>query len=296
MNQRIRKNIIGYLFLMPALILFMVFFLFPILQAVRDSFFEWINVENQTFVGLDNYKYVLSQRTFKKAVSNNIILMIISVFIQIPLAMVLAVFINEKIKGFRFYRTVYFIPSTISTVVVGMIWGFVFSPKFSLINALLEKIGLENLAQNWLGNRNIAFYSISFVNTWQWTGYMVIILLAGLSSVPRDLLDAADIDGASFAKRFFRVVLPLMKQYTEICVLLGITGAMKAMDLIYILTGGGPGGATEVMATFMWKTTFISNLFGQGQAAAVIILFFSVVVTIVYRLVTSERRRTRCDI
>jgi raffinose/stachyose/melibiose transport system permease protein len=283
-----RNKMIGVFMILPVIVLYTIFFFYPVLQAIVDSFFEYNGVSEKTFNGLENYDFIFSQSSFLVSIKNTLVVMLVSLFVQLPVALLLAVLLNTEFKGFRFFRTVYFIPCIISTVVIGIMWSLIYDPYMGSLNKTMEMIGLGTLTQNWLGDPDIALGSINVVNVWQWEGYLVVILLAGLKGIPNEIIEAAKIDGANSFQRFIHITIPSLKWTFQVCILLVITGALKIFDLVYVMTGGGPGDTTEVMATYMWKISFISEKFGAGNAVAVVILIMSFFLTFISRRFAKE--------
>jgi raffinose/stachyose/melibiose transport system permease protein len=277
-----RAKIIGIFFVIPAFLIYTIFFFYPIIRAVIDSLYDYtLGANGKEFIGLKNYSFIFQESAFIISIKNTFIVMLVSLLIHFPLAFLFALFINKELKGFRFFRTVYFMPSIISTVVIGIIWSLIYDPYMGLLNNFLNLIGLEEFTRSWLGEKDIAFGSILVVNVWQWFGYIMIIVLAGIKSLPNDIVEAAIIDGVNSSQKLFYITIPLLKWTIQVCLLIIITGSLKIFDLVYVMTGGGPGNATEVMATYMWEISFVSLKYGAGNAVAVVILILSFMLVLI---------------
>jgi raffinose/stachyose/melibiose transport system permease protein len=203
-----------------------------------------------------------------------------SVFIQLPISLVLALILASNIKGEGFYRTVYFIPVLISTVVIAQVWSKIYNADYGLLNVMLQNIGLSSWAQDWLGQKETAL-TASFIPTlWQYMGYHMLLMYAGAKSVSQDVLEAARIDGASRMRVAWSIMIPLMKPILKVCLVFSVIGAFKVFDLIYVLTGGGPFYSTEVPSTLMYATIFDTFRYGYGSAISVFIIVECLVCTI----------------
>lgn len=283
-----KGKIAGYLFILPAFVLYTVFFFYPIVVAFVYSFYDWDGVSEKVFAGWENYRYIFQNATFIRSIVNTFVIMLSSVFVQIPLALFLSVLLNTEFPGFRLFRTLYFVPVVISTVVIGIMWSLFLHPYIGLLNTVLRAVGLGSLIQNWLGDPAAALVTVNVVNVWAWFGYLTVIIMAGLKGIPRSIVEAAMIDGVNAWQKFVYITWPMLKWTIQVCVLLAVTGSLKIFDLIFVMTGGGPGDATEVMATYMWRISFISTKFGAGSAVAAVILGISLVLTVLQRLAVSE--------
>ena len=275
------------LFVLPALIIYSCFALIPIIYNIYLSFFETNLMDVNSFIGLKNYIDLFRDGTFIKALTNNIIMVCGSLIAHMPLAMFFGNAIHKKIKGASFFQTVFFLPSVICGVAVGLIWTFIYNGKYGLLNGLLKLIGLGKYAQAWLSNKNIAILMIIIVVMWQYVGYHMIIQLAAMRNIDAELFEAADIDGASQWQQFKSITFPLIKPILQIDAVLIITGSLKYYDLIAVMTNGGPNHATEVMSTYMYYQAF--NILRYGYSATIgvvlmILCFMSVGISnIVFR-------------
>lgn len=259
----------------PAFLIYSVFSIIPIFISFYFSFMSWNGFSDMTFVGARNYLAVFQDTIFWLSFRNNILVVLASVFGQIPVALTLALLLNRNIRWAKFFRTVGFLPVVISTVVISITWRMIYNSEYGLLNQLLDNIGLGFLAQNWLGNPDYAMYAIAAVIIWQFVGLYFIIFLSALQTVPQELYEAAELDGASEWQKTRFVTLPSIRNVILIAIVLCISGSLKTFDLIYVMTGGGPAHSTEVMATYMYVETFQGLRYGYGSAISVLIFLFS---------------------
>jgi raffinose/stachyose/melibiose transport system permease protein len=229
-------------------------------------------MSGMTFVGLKNYINLLSDKTFTHAFWNNILLVIGSLIAHMPLAMFFGNAIFKKIKGAAFFQSVFFMPSVICGVAVGLTWTFIYNGNYGLLNAFLRAIGLGSLEQVWLSDKNLALICIMVVVMWQYVGYHMIIQLAAMRNIDAALYEAAEIDGASNWQQFTNITFPMIKPILKIDAVLIITGSLKYYDLVAVMTGGGPNHATEVMSTYMYYEAFNIHKYGYSCAIGVILM------------------------
>ncbi|MGP3782421.1 carbohydrate ABC transporter permease [Paenibacillus sp. 1A_MP2] len=227
------------IFVLPTLILFCGIVLIPIFVSGYYSLLDWNGIGKGVFVGLDNYVEMFKDPRVLNSIKNSLLFAGASVFIQLPISLVLALVLASNVKGEGFYRTVYFIPVLISTVVIAQLWSKIYNADYGLLNALLESIGLSHLAQDWLGQKDTAL-TASFVPTlWQYVGYHMLLMYAGAKSISQDIVEAAKMDGASRLRTACSITIPLMRPILKVCLIFSVIGAFKVFDLIYVLTGGG---------------------------------------------------------
>lgn len=259
-------------FVLPALIIYVVFALFPIAYNIYMSLFNTDLMAKKQFVGLGNYIGLLKDGTFVHAFKNNIFMVIGSLIAHMPLAMFFANTIFKKIKGAAFFQTVFFLPSVICGVAVGLTWTFIYNGNYGLLNAFLKMIGLGSLQQVWLANKELAMFCIIVVIMWQYVGYHMVIQLAAMRNIDSAYYEAAQIDGASGWKQFTSITFPLIKPILKIDAVLIITGSLKYYDLVAVMTSGGPNHATEVMSTYMYYQAFNILKYGYASAIGVILM------------------------
>ncbi|MBQ1315950.1 MAG: sugar ABC transporter permease [Lachnospiraceae bacterium] len=278
------------IFLLPALLLFCGVLIAPIGASFYYSLFDWSGFGAQkTFLGLSNYKELFTSDSinFMKALGNSLLLAALSVFLQLPLALGLALTLGKKIKGERAFLSVYFMPVLISTVVIGQLWLKIYNPDYGILNVFLRSIGLENLTRIWLGKKETALGAAFVPILWQYVGYHMLLLYAGVKSIPAELREAAMLDGASDGKVNRYIVLPYIKPILRISVIFAVTGSLKSFDLIYVLTNGGPLHATEVPSTLMISMLFLRNRYGMGSTIAVMLIVlcfaFALLISAIFR-------------
>ncbi len=273
-----KKDIVNYLavflFLLPALALFIGILIAPIIKSAYYSLFDWNGMGEMTFLGLANYKELFTSKAigFIKALGNACILAALSVFIQLPVSLALALALGRGIKGEKPFLSVYFMPVLISTVVIGQLWLKIYNPDYGLLNSALTKIGLENLCHIWLGDKKTALLSVFVPTLWQYVGYHMLLMYAGVKGVSPDIREAAKIDGATEGQVNRYIVIPVIKPILKVSVIFAVTGSLKSFDLIYVLTNGGPLHATEVPSTRMIEMLFQRNRYGMGSTIAVMMI------------------------
>jgi raffinose/stachyose/melibiose transport system permease protein len=282
------------LFLAPTLLLLLVFVAWPILESLRLSFTQWTGLgKSQTYIGFTNWVRLVQDGVFWKSLGNNLILAVLSIIVQLPVALALAVMLDKGGQRFRVFKLGYFMPLLISSVAIGFLFKYIYDPNFGMLNAVLNSLGLGVLAKSWLGDPNIALYAVLAVICWQFIPFYMLIFQAALASMPGELHDAALIDGATENQYFWRIVLPMLQGTIRTSAVLSLIGSLRYFDLIYVLTGGGPSGSTELMATYMYKQAFASFNFGYGSTIAVALI---VVVMIVSGLVLLLTRRFQTEV
>jgi raffinose/stachyose/melibiose transport system permease protein len=282
------------LFLAPTLLLLLVFVAWPILESARLSFTQWTGLgKSQTYIGFTNWVRLVQDGVFWKALGNNLILAVLSIMVQLPVALALAVLLDKGGRRFRVFKLGYFMPLLISSVAIGFLFKYIYDPNFGMLNAVLNSIGLGALAKSWLGDPGIALYAVLAVICWQFIPFYMLIFQAALASIPGELHDAALIDGATENQYFWRIVLPMLQGTIRTSAVLSLIGSLRYFDLIYVLTGGGPSGSTELMATYMYKQAFASFNFGYGSTIAVALI---VVVMIISGLVLLFTRRFQTEV
>lgn len=274
-----KKAIIFFLF--PALIFFVLIVFLPIFISGYYSTLNWDGLNKPVFIGLDNYIELFTKTTggFVLSLKNSFLFVIVSVFIQLPISLFLALVLANGVKGEKFFLNVYFIPVIISTVVIGQLWMKIYNPDYGLLNSFLKSIGLGNMAKAWLANPNTAL-GASFVPTlWQYVGYHMLLMYAAIKSIPTDIYEAARLDGASGVKMAFKITIPLIKPMLKVCVTFSVIGALKIFDLVYVLTNGGPNHASEVPSTLLVNNIFVRSMYGYGSAIAIFIIIECLIFT-----------------
>jgi raffinose/stachyose/melibiose transport system permease protein len=278
-----RKTIELTILLGPAMVLFVGFVLLPIAIAAYYSFFNWTGFGPlNDFIGLHNYKVAFGDPVFIQAIEHTFILTGLSLLIQGPLSLGIALLLNRKFRGRAFMRLVIFAPYVLPPAVTAVMWSLMLQPG-GFVDQVMKAVGLGGLVQLWLANIHIVLYTNFVVLTWQYIGFGIVLLLAGLQGIPVELKEAAAIDGATPWQVTRRVTLPLLAPTVRIWVFLTVIGSLQVFDIVWILTGGGPANASTTMATYMFLDGFRSLEFGYGTAIAVIMFAFCFVFSLVYQ-------------
>jgi raffinose/stachyose/melibiose transport system permease protein len=263
-----------FIFLLPALVLFLTIIIVPIFMSVTYSLTEWDGIGKKVFTGFDNYKelFLTNSDGFWRAVKNSLIFAAGSVFVQLPISLILALILARGVKGERFYVSVYFIPVLISTVVIGQLWMKIYNPQYGLLNTVLRSMGLEQLTGNWLGDTKKVIFAVIVPVLWQYIGYHMLLMYASVRSISEEIFEAARIDGANGIQTALHITIPLMKPILKVCVTFAVVGSLKNFDLVYVMTGGGPAGASQLPSTLMVETIFSRNMYGYGSSMAIFII------------------------
>ena len=271
------KTLFLYLLVPVAMFIFTVFV--PLVTALVYSFFEWKGGPQKTFIGIDNYIQLANDGTFWEAFGHNIYLVIACIIGQIGIAFILVMMVNSKlVKCKTVHRTFGFFPSTISAVCLGLIWNMIYHNKYGVLNWFLEAIGREDLCQVWLNNTDIVMFLVTVPLIWQYIGYYMVIILAAVSSIDTEIFESADLDGANGVQKARYITLPLIKNTMLVCVTLCIAGNMKAFDNIWVMTSGGPGTSSMVMAMYGYQISFNQSNMGYGSCISVAIFVLSLIV------------------
>jgi multiple sugar transport system permease protein len=281
-RQRLMENLMGYVFVGPTVIGLMVLTFFPIVASILLSLTNWNFVagfNSVKFVGLDNYSNLFSDDIFLISLRNNIIFMLV-VPVTLAISLILAVIINKKVYGKDIFKIVYFMPYISSVVAVAIVFQVLFHPTYGPVNYMLTSIGVAKPPQ-WLADPSYALYSIMAIMAWIGVGYNLIIYIAGLQSIPKDLYEAAEIDGASSFRQFLSITLPMISPTTFFLLVTGIIGSFKAFDIIAVLTHGGPANSTSVMVYYLYDTAFTKLKTGYSSAIAVVLLICVLIITLI---------------
>jgi raffinose/stachyose/melibiose transport system permease protein len=290
-SRKIQDNVTIVLFLAPAFILFLAFLVYPIVRSVYFSMFDWNGLGPAVdYVGLNNFKDILSDKVFMKAVWNCLLIVVLSLGIQLPLALALALMVGRDLPGRAFFRMIFFMPYVLSEVITGIIWMGLFNadPSRGLINALLILIpGVQ--PQNFLSDLNQVMFCIFIVLTWKFFGLHMLLYLAGLQNIPREIEEAALIDGANRWQLTRHITIPMLGSTIRTVIQLSVLGSLTQFNLVWVMTGGGPVNASEMMATYMYRFGFRRYLLGYGSAVALVMLLICLIFSVAYmRLARQE--------
>ncbi|AOY04831.1 carbohydrate ABC transporter permease [Bacillus subtilis] len=277
-----QNKIIPYLFLVPALV-FLLFVYIPIFENVFLSLFQWSSFSpEKTFIGLKNYVKLFHDPVFYQALTNNVLYAVISIVCQVFGGLILAAVLEDKLvrKWSPFFRTVFFLPVVISMTVIALLFDFIYNPETGLLNQLLQAIGLDQLTRAWLGDDSTAMLSVIFVSQWQSVGYIAMLYIVSIQKIPDELYEAARLDGAGKIQQFFHITVPQTKEMSFVAVVMTLTGAFTVFNEPYILTGGGPGNASEVLSTFLYKSAFTKDMMGYASAIATVVLIITLALSL----------------
>ncbi len=276
-----RKTAIIYM--APAMIVILIFLYLPIILNFMNSLYKWGAMTTEvSYVGFKYYKELLQDETIRIAIKNNLVFAVMSVACQIGLSLVVAAVLESKFlrRWQSVFRTIYFIPSLLMVTVTGITFKMLYSPSIGLINPLLEAIGIGTSNIDILGNAKSAIFGVAAASQWQYIGYTVVLFIVAMQSISDDIYEAAEIDGANAIQKFSRITVPLMKDTVMINMIIVITGAVRVYDEVYVMTSGGPGRATQTLATYLYQVGFKNDQMGYASAIA----FFVFVVTFVLGL------------
>jgi raffinose/stachyose/melibiose transport system permease protein len=255
----------------------------PIFQGTFYSGFDWNGLEPLTdFVGLQNYRDALADPLFLASLRHVFVIMVLSLVFQLPFALGLAVLLNQRMRGRALLRLLFFLPFVLSDVITAIVWRLLLQPS-GLVDGTFEAVGLDGLVQQWLSDPGVVLYTVFVVVSWRYFGFHMVLYLAGLQGIPVELEEAAALDGASRAQIFRYVTLPLLGPTLRISVFLSIIGSLQLFDLVWVLTGGGPVGASHTTSTYMLEHGFERKQFGYGSAVAVIGFLVSFAIALAYQ-------------
>ncbi|MHB1173371.1 MAG: carbohydrate ABC transporter permease [Lacisediminihabitans sp.] len=275
----------------PALILVVGLLIYPISQVIGYSFTNFDGFTGvSNFIGVANYLKLVSDPTVHQAIVHTLIYSFFYIVVQLLVAFSLAVALSARLRGSALYRSIYFIPVVVSPVAVVFAWSFMFDPGAGSINTLLRAMGLGAFAQNWLGNYDLVLYSVIAVDIWRNLGFFIVIFVAGLSTIPSEILEAGKVDGANAWQSLIHITIPQMRLTFGLVIVLALNGALRAFDTVFLMTQGGPGNQTELYMTKTFKEAFSNQHFGYGSAMAVVVLLLLLIVaSIQQRLMNKEQ-------
>ncbi len=284
-QRRTLDNLTVALFLAPALVVFLAFVIYPILRSVYFSMFNWKGFGPAVdFVGLQNYADIFKDQVFMKAVGNGLIIVLLSLVVQLPLALALALMVGRDLPGRAFFRTIFFLPYVVSEVITAIMWLGLFNPDpdRGLFNAILVLIpGVK--AVSWLGNTSIVMAALFVVMTWKYFGLHMLLYMAGLQNIPSEVEEAARIDGANGRQLLTNITMPLLGGTIRTTIYLSVVGSLQQFILVWIMTKGGPVNASEMMATYMYRFAFVRFWLGYGCAVALVMFLICLVFSLIYQ-------------
>lgn len=273
-----KRNLEALLFVIPAIVILGIFVYYPLVQNITNSFQSFtLSSVTKEWVGLENYRHLLTDKNILISLKNNVLYAIISIIIQVGFGLVLAAVLEDIAfhKVAPIFRSVYFLPTVISMTVVCLLFEFIYNPQMGLLNSFLEAIGLDGLTKVWLGSKKTAMYAVIAVSQWQSTGYVTMLFIVAIQKIPKDLYEAAEVDGAGKIQRFISITVPQVRQMFFVTMILTVVGAFTVFNEPYIMTGGGPGTATMVLSLHMYQTGFVKNDMGYASAIAMLIFMIT---------------------
>ena len=273
-----------FVFLMPGLLFYLLSVFYPITESLRLSFIKWNGITPQQFVGLENYKRLFQDPVFYKALINNLIYLVVVVIIQLSIGLLVAVLLTYLKKRANLVKTLYYVPCIVTTVAIAQLFRSIYSTQpEGLLNQMLSAVGLGGVATSWLTNLNTVLGAVSIPEGWRFIGMYMVIFYAALVSLDESVYEAAKIDGATELQILFKIKIPMIKDILLLTFTMCLTGALRGFDIPYLLTNGGPGNASELMSTYMYKQAFTNNQYGYGSALAVFIIIESVLIIFILR-------------
>ncbi|MDO0930330.1 sugar ABC transporter permease [Streptomyces sp. DG2A-72] len=288
---RVRATLEAYLLLAPSLAGLLLFLVAPIVGVVVMSFFEWNLMGAPHFVGLANYREMMGDSEVWRAMRNTVYYVLLNIPAQTVLALLLALAMNRKLRGGKVFRVLFVLPWMAMPVALGIVWSWAFDPQHGVVNQFLALFGVDGPA--WLSSTGWAMPVLASVNIWQYTGYTMLFLLAGLQAIPESLYEAADLDGAGPVHRFLRITLPLLRPSMFFVLVTNTIGSFQMFDTVYVMTQGGPGGSTDTMNYHIYQQAF--QLFRSGYASALAMLLFAVILLVTAVQLLYFRKRTIYD-
>ncbi|QQZ11400.1 carbohydrate ABC transporter permease [Heyndrickxia vini] len=291
MNKTTEKRIFIFVCLAPALILLAIFMIVPTIEVFRMSLYKWGGFSNnQVFVGLENFKKLWNDMNFIRSLQNSILLIVIVTIVTMVMSILFATLLTrEKIKGNGFFRIIFYIPNILSIVVIAGIFSAVYDPSTGLLNNLFAVFKFEGLQKMWLGNQQIAIYSIGGALIWQSIGYYMVMYMTSISSIPESFYEASALEGAGRIRQFFSITLPLIWNNIRTTLTFFIISTINlSFLLVQAMTGGGPDGSTEVFLSYMYKQAYTNSSYGYGMAIGVVIFLFSFALSAIISRVTKR--------
>jgi raffinose/stachyose/melibiose transport system permease protein len=276
-----------FLLIFPGLVVMIFSIAAPVALSGYYSLTRWAGFGKLTFIGFQNYRSILlTDRTFWLSLFNALVLMAITIFIQNPIAFVLAAVLTRVRKHSRFFRTVYFVPAIISVVVITKLWVNIFNPTYGLLNKVLKGLGLEMLTTAWLSDPNTALFAVIFIMIWYGFGWALLFYYSGLVTVPKELEEAGIIDGASSMQLYTRVIIPYILPVIQAVLIIDVVSCLKQMEIVYLSTAGAPGDRTQFIANYLYIKAFTYSQYGYGNAIGVLFVIVAVLLTILTRRIT----------
>ena len=288
------RKILGYFFLLPIVVMLTVFMFYPIVKSVVMSFTNWSGMtDDWEWVGLNNYIRIFTNMPeYWRAMKVNVIYALIATAVQLTLGFLLAVLvINMRPRWQSFYKIALYLPVIIPAAAISVMWRYIYTPEYGLINQFLRAIGLEELCRAWTADPDTALGAVIVTNTWRYAGFTMVLYYVAMLDIPKDVLESAQIDGANRWHLIRYFYLPLTRGTTEINLILTITGCLRAFDIFYLLTSGGPGTSTKVVSMWIMETAFQSYKYGRALAMSIVLFVIVVFTMVIFRLILTPREK-----
>lgn len=289
-----QRKILGYFFLLPIVALLTVFMFYPIVKSVVMSFTNWSGMtDDWEWVGLNNYIRIFTNMPeYWRAMKVNVIYALIATAVQLTLGFLLAVLvINMRPRWQSFYKIALYLPVIIPAAAISVMWRYIYTPEYGLINQFLRAIGLEEFCRAWTADPDTALGAVIVTNTWRYAGFTMVLYYVAMLDIPKDVLESAQIDGANRWHLIRYFYLPLTRGTTEINLILTITGCLRAFDIFYLLTSGGPGTSTKVVSMWIMETAFQSYKYGRALAMSIVLFVIVVFTMVIFRLILTPREK-----
>ncbi|OQP06141.1 ABC transporter permease [Geobacillus sp. 46C-IIa] len=287
MNKMMSDKKVIALYVLPPLLLMMILVYIPIIMTGYYSLMKWDGIGEMQFIALDNYKQLFQDNMFWKSTYHSFLLAFFSV-LSLAGYLAVALVLAGKVKGANLLRKIYLIPMLLSSVAIAQLWLRIYHPSNGMLNHFLMSLGIDD-PPNWLADPNIVLYAIFVPIIWQYAGFYILIYYAALRNIPSSIIEAAIIDGANPWQMAYKIKLPLISGVIKVTIVLAVVGSLKYFDLIYVMTGGGPNGASEVIASYMYQKAFRSFNFGYGSTIAFSLLLICIVMTWLIRKLTNSK-------
>jgi len=280
-----KSKLAPYIYVSPAILLMLVFTAFPAIQSIYLSFFNWDGFSSKTFCGIMNYIKIINSDEFPLSLKNNLLFFLMTGLGTIVLGLIIALAISNH-KRVNFYRFVFYLPVIISTSAAAYLWNYVYEPNFGILNTVLKAIGLNSLAQNWLGDDKTVLASIAVTAVWQGVGLTILLFITAINNIPDDLYESAFLEGINVFQKALYITIPLIRNVIVTIGLLSLLNAFKAFDLIYVMTNGGPGTSSYVLGILMYRKAFEGLQYNFATAVGVIAMIIVGVISVIYMKTT----------
>ena len=292
--HRHRRTLAAWCFVLPAFVVYAAFMLVPFVETIRYSLTSWDGATDvKEFTGLDNYARLLEDDQMWSALSHNLIWLVIGTVSPVLVGGLIALVLWHGVRFNLMFRTLFFLPFVLPQVVIGIVWSWIYDPLFGPLNSVLGHLGLDSLARGWLGDPATALYAVLLAAIWATVGFMVMLIYAGLQNVDMELLDQAKIDGATWLQRTRHVVIPEIAPVLTLVTSIALIGAFSVFDIVLVMTDGGPGDASELLATYAYRVGFRENEVGYGAAVSMVITLFSILLAVSFVWLRERQERSR---